>query len=316
MNARIAVSLVAASLLASCGGGGSGTDGNLYVDVQYPAEPVKLLQDTIVVAQTFGFGGHAPQCSQNGGTLPMGMQVRTNCDIVGRPGETGHFGVTIQVGASGASGSIQVYADLEVRAPQFAYPFHGFIAPLEAAQKVQDEPSFIQWTPPADVSITYRYALESGALPPGLALDPDTGTISGVTLATGEYSPEILMTISSTAGSGSARTVYDVKVRDASFSYELPDGACCEAPAQIGRQFSMPVLSLAGESVTDVHITDGALPPGLSLDAVSGRISGVPTGPATPAGPRTYPDVALGASLTRNGATVPVVTQLNFRVID
>lgn len=120
------------------------------------------------------------------------------------------------------------------------------------------------------------FAISEGRLPDGITLDPSTGLISGITAEIGDFS----VTITKTNESGVATRTYEFQSRLVApyfeyYSYTLP-----YAYQHIYFEGSIPVK---GEEI--VWSATG-LPDGLSIDPITGEISGTPTTVAT-----SYPTI-------------------------
>ena len=117
---------------------------------------------------------------------------------------------------------------------------------------------------------TIAYA-DGGSLPPGLAIDPVSGSITGTPTTAGTYP----VTITATDSAGFSAT--------ASFNWTVTN-VVSETPT--GDQNSVsgsaitPVTAVATDSsstATIAYADGGSLPPGLAIDPVSGSITGTPT---------------------------------------
>lgn len=126
------------------------------------------------------------------------------------------------------------------------------------------------------------FAVTSGALPAGLELASDTGIISGSPTATGTATFEIIAT---NAVGASAPAALSITVRSipSILTSELPDG-------DLGVSYTTRITA-TGVPAPTFALTDGSLPSGLTLDEVTGVISGTPT------------DASLGAFPIRITAT-------------
>lgn len=113
----------------------------------------------------------------------------------------------------------------------------------------------------------------TGDLPPGLELDVVTGILSGVPTTVGSYT----FTVTASNGVGQAASVtYTVNIGSAPV-------ITSDAPtddAAIDTAYSYTVTA-TGTPVPTFSITDGALPTGLTMDSVTGVISGTPTASGT-----------------------------------
>lgn len=121
----------------------------------------------------------------------------------------------------------------------------------------------------------YTWSLSSGALPPGLTLDPSSGAITGVPSAIGAHDFVVLLADASLPQQQATRMFRINIARPLSVTTTmLPNGA-------LGAAYSATVQATGGQAPYAWSITSGALPPGLSLSATSGTISGTPTGAGT-----------------------------------
>ncbi len=116
------------------------------------------------------------------------------------------------------------------------------------------------------------WALTGGALPGGLTLNPVTGMINGTPTAAGTYSA----TFTATNANGiSAPVTLEFTVSPA-IAPEIVSNQ--SATGQIGQSFNYAIASTGFPTSWTVSGTS-TLPPGLSLNASSGFISGNPTTP-------------------------------------
>jgi hypothetical protein len=117
------------------------------------------------------------------GALPPGLDINPDTgEISGTPTTAGTYGFTVQV-----ADSTQVVATKQLTlAPPPSSGTAG--SPYSVPISVPDTPP--DATPPPDGSATptcTNYAVVGGTLPPGMALDPTTGVISGTPLDGGTY---------------------------------------------------------------------------------------------------------------------------------
>jgi len=135
----------------------------------------------------------------------------------------------------------------------------------------------------------YQWAITTGSLPAGLALNPSSGSITGVASLTGTAKFNVLVSdhsdpVQTTSASISLSVVSP---------FALPQAAL--PAAEVGTSYSSTLPATGGTAPYNWFLTSGALPPGLVLSASSGMISGVPTTAGT------YP-----FAVTANDSSSPV----------
>jgi len=303
MFSRFGVVVSFSIILTACGGGGgSGGEHILHVSLSYPSTGIPVFQQVAVQPQLGGFEGHAAQCSVISGTVPPGMTVGGDCVLSGRPAQAGSFNFELQVGADGASNTIDVGATAVVTGPMVMYTPRTFTTALNVGDTVNDTPTVMNWTSSSDVNMSWRYSVVSGTLPTGLALDPSTGRISGSAQSNGIFSASIQATLTTQFGVFQPTiTTYTANVNVPYIGYGSSD--------QLTVYISQPVSlspGAVGTFLPTATITNPvfqpSLPAGLSVNATTGVISGVPTGPLTASLPASQYNVQ--ATLTNGGISV------------
>ncbi len=217
-------------------------------------------------------GGTGPYTfSITSGTLPKGLTLAPDTGaITGMPVNTGTSAFTITVTDSDTptshtaslSTSINVVEPLIFTEPKLVNAVLGVpYAPVT--------PNHV-----SGGSGTYQWSITSGVLPPGLTLDPKTGTISG--------------TPDSGAPLGDQNfTLTIADARDTSITTSEPETIRVEAPLEVG---SPEISVVAGNSVSQdlsSNVTGGLAPytfsmtpvDGLTIDPNTGVISGLPDAP-------------------------------------
>ncbi len=116
----------------------------------------------------------------------------------------------------------------------------------------------------------YTFAVISGALPNGLSLNAGTGAISGTPTASGPFNFTIRATdVNFNTGS----QAYTINIAPLPLTVNpptLPNGTQ-------GTPYSQTITTSGGTGPYTYLVLAGALPPGLSLNASTGAITGTPT---------------------------------------
>ncbi len=197
--------------------------------------------------------------SVSAGKLPSGLTLSTSGTISGTPTESGAFSFTVMA----VSGTLTARKDFSLTvSPALT------IATTSLASGREGSPySVTLEAEPYSSSATSWYKI-SGDLPAGIALNQSAGTISGTPTEYGTFT----FRISAVRGNFSAQ-------RDFTLTVESVLKITTPSPlpaATLGTAYSYTLMTNAGESDAVTWSAVSALPSGLSLDASTGTISGIP----------------------------------------
>lgn len=263
-------------LLAACGGGGSSSGDTLNITFTYDASVGALLKPTRITPQTTGFEGRRPACQLVSGALPAGMKFNGDCSITGTPTEAGPFQFVVRVGASGVSNTLDINTGILVLGPSVEYLLPDSYS---VGDTVDVTPLNSFWVAESGYTVTYSAAV--GSLPPGFALDPTSGHITGQAARPGSYSFQIKADVASGSLHG---TVKQSRTSVISVSFPVPPGySPGSLDAWVARPFHQtPVLpAFAGGSysleLTSITGPGLNLPAGMTFDPATGLLAGTPT---------------------------------------
>ncbi|MEJ8815899.1 kelch repeat-containing protein [Variovorax ureilyticus] len=262
-----------ATTLTGCSGGGSndivsGSPTPPAGLVERDESPIYAVGVPVVPDTVSNSGGAITQCSVSP-PLPSGLSLDPqNCTISGTPAGVSHATV-YTVTASNAAGSTTTRVEIEVKdAP---------IAPdgLDYLDRSIVYPANATITPNTPIStggeITH-YSV-SPVLPAGLAIDPQTGVITGVPTA---VTAAAVYTVTGANSVDSVQAMLTIEVAAVAvppvglvYVDHLPEYI-------IGVPIAYNEPAYSGGEITQFSISP-ALPAGLSLNTQSGVISGTPT---------------------------------------
>jgi outer membrane protein OmpA-like peptidoglycan-associated protein len=197
---------------------------------------------------------------------------------------------------------------------------NGDIGTFTYTLTVFSAPTLVGGTLPTGiVGVNYSETITSGGtdspftwsasnLPPGITINPSTGTLSGVPTASGLYA--ISITVYGAHGESSSATYSMATFNDPRITTtSLPP-----IPSN-GTAYGQSLTATGGTMPYSWAITGGSLPAGLTLNTATGQISGVATTPGSASITVTLTDAShLTSTQTLNWlvATPPSITTTNL----
>ena len=201
------------------------------------------------------------------GALPAGLTLDPATGVLsGTPAASGTFNFAIQATDSGGCSGTTAYV-LTINCPTIQINPANPNLPNGAA----GAPFNVAFMAMGGTA-PYSFSITRGAAPGGLTLDAATGVLSGAPTATGEFSFEVRVTDGYGCFSSRAYVLMincpTINVEPANSS--LPNGA-------VGTAYNQAFSTKGGAELIFCDVVAGAAPGGLTLNAATGVLSGVPT---------------------------------------
>jgi large repetitive protein len=207
-------------------------------------------------------GGTAPYTYQiTSGTLPAGLQLNSNV-ISGTPTAGGTFPLTLQVTDANGKTGTQTYSLVIAAATVTITP---------GSVTLTDGTAASQTLTASGGTSPYTFSVTSGSLPPGLSLS-SSGVLSGTPTYTGAYNFTVQARDSST-GSGPYIGTQTYSGNVGAPTLNLQPGP--NISASYGQAYSLTFTTTGGTAPYSYTET-GTLPTGLSFNASTATLSGVP----------------------------------------
>ena len=209
-------------------------------------------------------GGTQPyQWQLMNGILPPGLALNSNGQLTGTPSAAGSFSVLIR--ATDNTGLV-VTNNFNITIANPNVPVISPTQPPAATVGVAYQTTFtaLGGKPP------YTWSVGSGIVPPGLSLDPRSGTLSGTPTTKGVFGLGIKVT---DAANASATQTFTFRANAASLQIApqaIPGGV-------INAPYSTGLTASGGTAPYIWSLSAGSLPSGFSIDSGTGIISGTPT---------------------------------------
>jgi hypothetical protein len=232
----------------------------VYMPVSSSCVAITAVQGVAISPVTMmGSGGAGGPYTFTATNLPPGLSISTSGIISGTPTTSGAYNysvtVTDNVGNSGVVNcSVTVYPPLTLAcastSAEIGFPYS---SALVASGGVP----------------SYTYSISGGALPPGLSLNTSTGAITGTPTTVGTYN--YTAQVADSAGDVVTNNTCSITVAPALTL------ACASSSAEVAVPYSSALVASEGVPPYTYSISNGALPPGLSLNSSTGAITGTPT---------------------------------------
>lgn len=200
--------------------------------------------------------------SLQGGALPPGITLSTSGVLSGTPTSEGEYGFEVKA-QNGSPFGTKEYA-LTVRQPLSVR------SPFGSVQRPSGEVGirFGKQFTATGGSGTYTWALVSGALPAGLALDATRGTITGTPQTAGNSS----FALTATDSEGRVANVSAVST----VAPRLAIKTSRVKPAELAHTYQAKLVSRGGVQPVLWRVVRGTLPPGINLSRKAGSLAGTP----------------------------------------
>jgi hypothetical protein len=242
-----------------------------------PAAPLQITTSSLAGGQVGT--SYQASVSVTGGTQPYSWSIASGLlpaslalnaasgAISGMPSTAGNSSFTVKVSDSGSQSAQQPLAISVAAAP--AAPLQITTSSLAGGQ--------VGTSYQASVSVTggtqpYSWSIVSGLLPASLALNPASGTISGMPSTAGNSSFTVKV---NDAASKSAQQPLAISVAAAPAA-PLQITTSSLAGGQVGTSYQASMSVTGGTQPYSWSVVSGLLPTGLALNPASGTISGMP----------------------------------------
>jgi hypothetical protein len=216
-------------------------------------------------------GGVPPRTWTPGtGTIPPGLSLSSSGVISGKPTQVGTFTFTVRLTDSAPTTVTSQPLQITV------VPGPLVIVTTGDLTRGTVNSSYSFTLQKLGGASPYTWQFTGGALPAGLALNPSSGVISGTPTQFGTFSFTVMLTDSQPVSvtSGTLRIIVDPAPLVITTTGDLPGG-------RVNIDYSQQLVATGGRTPYTWALATGPLPPGLTLNASTGVISGRPTATGT-----------------------------------
>jgi large repetitive protein len=206
------------------------------------------------------------------GNFPPGLTISDEGYISGTPTQAGEYDFYLTVRYQKNPGCFKNPSD-----DRFIIKINPGLAkltigPESTAPGTTGAPYSLQMT--ASVPDAKTWTINSGTLPPGLAMDGSTGLISGTPTAAGQFDFQVMAKMNGDVRSDTKSLA--IVVRDpVTIAGSEPFTEARRAIGEVTAPFEAMLLASGGTGTYTWSLTSGALPTGLTL--ADGAIAGTPT---------------------------------------
>lgn len=228
-------------------------------------------------SKTLGATGGNPSYSWalSAGTLPGGLSLNSSSGVLsGTPTAAGAFSFDLTVTDSTGGGAATATQSFTVTIS------NALVITTSSLPSVQQGAAYSTSVSATGGNGALTFSLSSGSLPTGISLGP-TGILSGTATGSAGTSTCTVSVVDSSStppntAVGSDTQILSLQVADplSITTTTLPDGI-------LGASYSQTIATSGGASPFNFTVSGGSLPPGLSLAASTGAITGTPTATGT-----------------------------------